>query len=279
MSEQYRWKKTKEKDIPAAASFLRGMEDDCVTACGRFLESPKGCLWKLSGENNAIAALLISSRSTLLPVSRLSRETPRPEFLKNLSRDKKIHSIQGLKNDVLVFEKEMEKHAKIQDIFDYDLMSLENFSIEKKESARPENLTFRVPQLADLDKIAKLQEGYEMEEVLPKGGTFNPQASRLNIANIIARGKILAAEIGGTLVGKINVSAVSFTRYLVGGVYTRPDYRGLGIAREMTQEFISSLLSEGRGITLFVKKNNPAAKKIYAGLGFTVRGDYRITYF
>jgi predicted GNAT family acetyltransferase len=47
----------------------------------------------------------------------------------------------------------------------------------------------------------------------------------------------------------------------------------------MAGEFIYSLVSEGRGVTLFVKKNNAPACKLYLSLGFKKRGDYRITYY
>jgi hypothetical protein len=53
----------------------------------------------------------------------------------------------------------------------------------------------------------------------------------------------------------------------------------MGIARCMAEEFIASLINEGMGVTLFVKKNNVAARRLYLGLGFSVSGDYRITYY
>jgi predicted GNAT family acetyltransferase len=133
--------------------------------------------------------------------------------------------------------------------------------------------------LADLDAVAALQAAYEQEEVLPKGSVFSPLSSRTNTANIISKSHILAAELGGRLVGKININAVSFTRYQVGGVYVHPSFRRLGIASRMATEFIGSLILQGRGVTLFVRKTNLAARRLYAGLGFSVRGDYRISYY
>jgi ribosomal protein S18 acetylase RimI-like enzyme len=279
MSEDYSWRKLRDRDVPQAERLLRDIENDYVSACGRFLE-PSGCqIWKLDGKKGLLA-LLVNSRSTLIPVLRGIKEIPQLKFLKGFLREKKIHSVQGLKEDVLVIENEMERTGRVVvDIFDYDLMALDSLPLENEKKSRLDQLTLRTPQLIDLDAICPLQEGYEKEEVLPRGSKFSPAASRANIANIISEGRMLAAQLNGRLVGKINVSAVSFTRYLVGGVYVHPDFRGLGIAREMAGEFISSLISEGRGVTLFVKKNNIPARKLYLSLGFKKIKDYRITYY
>jgi len=278
----FRWRKMKNRDIKQVEYLLRDMENDCVTACGRFLsrQPQKDRVWKLCGKKGDLSALLINSKSTLIPVLCGMKEIPHPDFLKGFLRLKKIHSVQGLTEEVRLFENALEKMGKkAADIFDYDLMDLDNLPSLKGLSSGPKNLVLRVPQLTDLDAIAPLQAAYEQEEVLPNGSVFSHAASRVNIANIIADGRILAAELDGRLVGKINVSAVSFTRYQVGGVYVHPDFRGMGIARRMAAEFITPLINEGRGVTLFVKKHNVPARRLYSGLGFTARGDYRITYY
>lgn len=264
-----------------AEKLLRDMEDNCVGACGRFItrQPLKDPLWALRGANNKLLGLLLNSRSTLMPVLCGLKEIPKPDFLKGFFRIKKIHCVQGLKDEVVIFENEIERMGRESaDIIDYDLMTLDNLPL-KKGNMCPENLVLRVPQMTDLDAIAPLQAAYELEEVLPKGSVFSPAASRVNISNIIAQGQILAAEIDGRIVGKINVSAVSFTRFQVGGVYVHPDFRGLGIARRMTADFIGSLLNRCRGVTLFVKKTNLPARRLYTGLGFSIRGNYRITYY
>ena len=256
------------------------MEDDCVTACGRFLvRESSDSVWMLCGVKNEFIAVLVNSRSTLIPVLCGMREIPSPLFLKRFFRLKKVHSVQGLKNEVLILEKYMESFGRtVSEIIDYDLMCIDRPPVNKKDF-QSVNITLRVPKLTDLNALAPLQAAYEQEEVLHKGSVFSPAASRINLANIIKTGRILAAELNGRLVGKINVSAVSFTKYQVGGVYVHPDYRGLGIARRMAAEFIAALTGEGMGVTLFVKKSNLPARRLYTGLGFTVRGDYRITYY
>jgi len=282
MSKPFRWRKMRKRDVPAAERLLRAMEGRYVSACGRFLtrEDSSDHVWILRGESGELSGLLVNSRSTLIPVLCGRKEIPMPRFLGGFMRKKNVHSVQGLTEEVVVLEDAMEQMGRvITDIFDYDLMTIDRQPDPKGFSSGPSNLVLRVPKLTDLDEIAPLQAAYEQEEVLPKGSVFSPAASRINISNIIYRGQVLAAEICGRLVGKINISAVSFTRYQVGGVYVHPDFRGLGIARRMATEFIAPLINEGRGVTLFVKKTNLAARRLYAGIGFTVMGDYRITYY
>jgi len=277
-----KWRKMKEKDVSKLESFLREVENDYVNACGRFLarDPSKDYIWILRDRNGNHKASIINSKSMLIPVLRGAGEIPKIRFLKGFLRLRKIHSVQGLREEVIVLEDALEKLGKFtKDVFDYDLMSLDTLPSKKGCLRGPKNLALRVPQMIDLDAIAPLQAGYEKEEVLPKGSTFSPAASRVNIANIIAEGKILAAELDGKLVGKINVNAVSFTRYQVGGVYVNPDFRGMGIAGRMTTEFITSLVNEGMGITLFVKKNNVPARRLYDSVGFKLKGDYRIAYY
>ncbi|MCL2809504.1 MAG: GNAT family N-acetyltransferase [Treponema sp.] len=280
---KFNWKKIKNSDIPFVENILQSVENNYVSACGRYLarNASNDPVWLLRDKQGNIHALIINSRSTLIPVLRDFNELTNLDFLKSFFRIKKIHSVQGLKNEVVIMENAIKQYGwKAIENIDYDLMSLDRKPDNKTNfSGNPLNLVLRVPKMTDLDALSPLQAAYEQEEVLPQGSVFSYAASRINITNIVAGGKILAASCNGKLVGKINVSAVSFKRYLVGGVYVHPDYRGFGIGRKMAHEFISTLINEGRGVTLFVKKDNIPAKKLYAGLGFTVRGDYRITYY
>jgi uncharacterized protein len=282
--ETPKWRKMKnrESEKKAAETLLRTNENRCVSACGRFLslDETKGHVWMLTGNKTNISALIIYCKGTVVPVLCGKKELPSPDFLKEFVKKKKIHSLQGQKEEVLVLENILKQMgAQTSDFFDYDLMSLDKQPDLKCFSSGPVNLVLRAPRLIDLDAIAPLQAAYEKEEVLPRGSSLSPATSRVNLAQIIAKGQILCVEINGRVVGKININAVSFTRYQVGGVYVHPDFRNKGIARRMAAEFIASLINTGRGVTLFVKKTNLHAQRLYAGLGFTISGDYRITYF
>jgi predicted GNAT family acetyltransferase len=133
--------------------------------------------------------------------------------------------------------------------------------------------------MEDIDSLFPLQAGYEIEEVLPKGAQFNPALCRKGLEQLVKGGMILAAEMDGRLVGKININAVSFTRLQIGGVFVDPAYRGQGIAKMMTSEIIKLLLPLGKNFSLFVKKINTAAVKAYTKTGFTKFADYRINYY
>ena len=130
-----------------------------------------------------------------------------------------------------------------------------------------------------MDGLYPLQAAYEQEEVLPPGAVFNPAVCRRGLELLAAGNKMLAAEMDGVLVGKINVNARSFTRFQIGGVYVLPQWRGLGIARAMTAALVGELSRRKRGFTLFVKKANVSARRVYDSLGFAKTGDYRINYY
>jgi GNAT superfamily N-acetyltransferase len=161
----------------------------------------------------------------------------------------------------------------------YDLMALDGQPKRDSPAAGLRGLLFRKPGFTDLELLYPLQAAYEQEEVLPRGTAFNPAVCRFNLSKILAREQSLIACLGTRIVGKINTNAASFSRVQIGGVYVLPEYRSQGIGRRMTAAFVGELIKAGRGLTLFVKKDNAAAQKIYRQLGFKTIGDYRISYY
>jgi ribosomal protein S18 acetylase RimI-like enzyme len=191
-----------------------------------------------------------------------------------------VHLVQGLLGETQLVEAALEDlgyHAAEQR--DYDLMALEGPPETAGPGAFPRGLEIRRPDLADFEALYPLQAGYEAEEALPRGKVLDPAVCRLTLSNILSKEQSLIACLDNRVVGKINTNAVSFTRIQIGGVYVLPEYRGLGIGRRMTSVFAGELNARGWGLTLFVKKNNPAAQKIYRQVGFEKVGDYRISYY
>lgn len=61
-------------------------------------------------------------------------------------------------------------------------------------------------------------------------------------------------------------------RYLIANVATHPDYRGLGIARRLTQKGIEHVRAQqASSVWLQVRDDNPVAYHLYLDLGFTER--------
>jgi ribosomal protein S18 acetylase RimI-like enzyme len=276
------WRKLPSDLKQTAETFLKAHEKYCVGAFARFLnmEPNRDNVWFVPGLDNEITALLVYSRHSLFPVLNKNMNIPGPRFLTRFFVKIPIHALQGLKEDAEILETLMEKqnyHA--QEHVEYALMSMDTEPKAEALKAGPKNLLLRSPLPEDEDFLFDLQSAYEKEEVVPKNAQFNPAVCRLNLKHILSSEQVLVAELNNQVVGKINTNAESLSRYQVGGVYVRPDCRGLGIAAQMTAVFSKNLLSKGKGISLFVKKQNDAALRVYRKAGFSVLADYRVSYF
>ena len=277
-----RWRKIPRGEHHKAEAFLREREKFCVSACARFLNirESRGHIWRLPGRDGEISALLLHSRRSLFPVFNKNPDISAPRFLIRFLGKVPIHALQGLRQDAERLETLMEAQGYFaKERIDYELMSLDSQPRPEALRIGPVNLVLRPPVPEDKVSLAALQSAYEQEEVLPGNAVFNSAVSLLNLEHILREECVFVAEMDGQIVGKINTSAESFTRYQIGGVYVRSDCRGLGIAARMTAVFARNLLAQGRGITLFVKRRNAAARAVYRKAGFSTLADYRITYY
>ena len=277
-----RWHKVLKNERSRVEAFLREREKYCVSASARFLsmKERRDHIWYMPGAKGEISALLIHSRQTLFPVFGKNSRIPAPRFLNRFLGKVYIHALQGLREDAERLETLMEDQGYYAaERIEYELMNLDGALKPLTQRAGPASLALRPPLPDDEDALFALQSAYEQEEVVPVNAVFNPAVTRLNIRTIIEREQVLVAELNRQVVGKINTSAESFTRYQIGGVYVRPDCRNLGIGSKMTAIFAERLLAQGKGLSLFVKKRNAAACKVYRKIGFSVTADYRITYY
>jgi ribosomal protein S18 acetylase RimI-like enzyme len=281
MTRSPRWRKTGTRERPRQEIFLKAAEFYSVGACARFLQQEAhDRIWELSGADKAIRALLINSRRSLLPVLNGQEDIPMPWFINRFLGPLPIHTIQGLRRETVVFEHALSRLGhEAAEVIDYDLMALDGALNPQALETGPEGLVLKRPGPRDRDALFPLQAAYEREEVLPRGAVFNPALCLFTLERILRREEILIAEMESRIVGKINTNAASFTRRQIGGVYVLPQYRGRGIAVRMGAALSLDLISQGMGLTLFVKKQNPAARAVYRRIGFRAVADYRICYY
>jgi predicted GNAT family acetyltransferase len=272
-----------EKDAPAAlvlrvAAFLQERESYGVAASARFLKRDRQDRIWVREKRNGIAGLIIQSKGTLFPVFNGISPLFLKEFLVCGLQNLGFYTIQGIRRDVELLEQVFALgEVWSSNSIDYDLMVLD------REPARVQScfpgLILRYAEPEDQEELFHLQAAYEQEEVIPQGRVFNPAVCRLSLEHIMNHEYLLLAQGKSKILGKINTNAVSFSRYQIGGVYVLPDYRGLGIASFMAAAFVRDLRTTGSGLTLFVKKQNPAAREVYLRIGFSVLEDYRISYY
>jgi ribosomal protein S18 acetylase RimI-like enzyme len=276
------WRKATKSDGIRIEEFLRSHEYYCVTACAKFLrrQSPHEQIWYLANQDGAVSAMLLRFAGMIFPVFGSTRDLPPPRFMKRFTGRIPLHAVQGLLDEAETLEAALGKLGyRIAEHRNYDLMTLDGPPERVRADLSLRGLTLRRPGFTDLEAMYPIQAAYEKEEVLPRGAAFNPAACRLSLSSILVHEQSLIACMGDRIVGKINTNAASFTRLQIGGVYVLPEYRNQGIGRRMTAAFAGDLITQGRGLTLFVKKDNPAAQRIYRQVGFKTIGDYRISYY
>ncbi|MDR1177718.1 MAG: GNAT family N-acetyltransferase [Spirochaetaceae bacterium] len=282
MIKKRRWRHITKKTAAALEAFLKTEEPYCVAACSRVLHTTPqhNEIWGLFSVSGEVEAVLLCFHQSFFPVFRGNETVPAPYFLRYQLLINPIHALQGLARDTEIFGNSLAKLGLVpRETRNYDLMELAREPRAEYFSLGPGNLEIRKPSAQDADALFRLQAAYEVEEVLPNGAGLNLSGCRLAAENIIRRDHSFIAVLDKRPVGKINVSAVSYNYSQAGGVYVLPEYRGRGIAQRLGAVFARSVLAEGKKVSLFVKKKNAAAKKVYANLGFSVIGDYRISYY
>jgi ribosomal protein S18 acetylase RimI-like enzyme len=282
MIRKKRWRRIVKKNTAALDVFLRAEEPYCVAACSRILhnDSSHNETWGFFSAEGAVEAILLCFHRSFFPVFKGNETIPIPHFLRYHLLMNPLHALQGLVPDAVILENAVAKMGRIpREQRDYDLMELVKEPPAKYLLTGPDALEIRKPVTKDVADVFQLQAAYEKEEVLPQGAELNLAGCRLSAEHIITRNHSFIAVLDGKTVGKINTSAASYHYRQAGGVYVLPEYRGRGIAQRLGAVFARAVLADGKKITLFVKKKNAAAKKVYARLGFDAIGDYRISYY
>lgn len=142
--------------------------------------------------------------------------------------------------------------------------------MEAREVTEASSAEVEVPTQADLQELVECKICFVADCGLNDPVSAEQTLQRLGEYRILRRdGKIASmAQIGAATEGAMKIAAV----------YTRPDYRGRGLARLVVNTAKNEILAQGKIATLNVDKKNPITNHLYRSLGFQPvfsQGEYR----
>lgn len=194
-----------------------------------------------------------------------------------------MRTVIGATDDVVRFEEFLQEHLPfdVTRVVDYSLLAREG--IPEQYSQHPPKpdpeLEVRRPDPGAWRSLMPIQLAYEQEEVLAPGRKPIAAHSRDHLIDSLHNQIVLIAIWRETIVGRVATNALGYHYGQVGGVYTLPSWRRRGIARWLMLHLLYELQRRQRGASLFVKRTNTGAQRLYTSLGFHEAGPFRISYF
>ncbi len=129
----------------------------------------------------------------------------------------------------------------------------------------------------DLEAVMELQRGFQLE-YFGISTELEEEFGRLAVERMAGDG-IVVAEVEGEVAAKVETMVRTRRMGLIGGVYTRPEHRGRGLAGECMSLLCARLLEGYEAAVLNVALSNQPALRLYRGLGFRHAADFRMAVF
>jgi ribosomal protein S18 acetylase RimI-like enzyme len=280
------WTVAQKSDMPAITGFLTCREWECVALTSRLraggrarLPAPGKAKLALYREDKEIRRIVYMSRNGfIIPYLPGFAAYEKAEALGELFfRECGIITILiGLTSYVDIFASRIGALPLVS--VDYHLMKRDGDSRPLPPADIP-GLIVRRARPDDLEALLPLQEAYEREEILINQNDFNAAKTRSELKYNLQNQLIYLADYRGRIVAKGGTNARGFTYDQIGGVFTREDLRGRKFAHFLMCRLLGGIREDRKKACLFVKKNNLPAQGLYAGLGFRIAENYRISYF
>ena len=150
----------------------------------------------------------------------------------------------------------------------YEALAMDFMEAKKiTEASCPE---VEIPTEADLEELVECKTCFVADCGLNDPVDAERTRSRLNEYRILRR--------DGKIVSMAGISTATDYALKIAAVYTRPEYRGKGLARLVVNTAKNEILAQGKIATLNVDKKNPITNHLYRSLGFEPvfsQGEYR----
>jgi uncharacterized protein len=136
---------------------------------------------------------------------------------------------------------------------------------------RPEQIDIVFPA-----SVAMFTEEVGVSPIGPDGGA----GYRARVAELIGTGRSFARIVGGKVIFKAEIGAVTPHVCQIQGVWVRPEYRGQGIATAGVAAVVAEALrSVAPVVSLYVNDFNTPARAAYQRVGFTEVGTFMSVLF
>ncbi|MBI9105198.1 MAG: GNAT family N-acetyltransferase [Spirochaetales bacterium] len=288
------WSRAVSREFDSIISFLSPREHSCISITSRLMQNgrPDPNLLKHhevyleKKDGKIVSLLLLSTDSVIAPFFTTGSSDYIPEELlkKSPLMRKRYLTFMGMKEDVLRLELLFGNRSKLS--VDYFQLSAESALIpavvkqylKSKKNNTIELSLIKKAEISDFNLLMPLRKAYEIEEVLLVKSNFNEQASRNRFRKTILEKAVFFGTVQNKPAATCCINTEGIAWYQIGGVFTRPEYRSKGISARLMAELAVYAGNFGKNLTLFVKKDNLPALKLYSNCGFSTAGEFRITY-
>ena len=132
--------------------------------------------------------------------------------------------------------------------------------MEANEITEPSSNEIEKPTEKDAEELLECYINFVKDCGLSDETTMEHVLKRLPDLRVLRR--------DGKIVSFCGKSPDSENSLRISAVYTRPEYRGKGLARKVVNYVKNEILDEGKVATLNVDKANPVSNHLYSSLGF-----------
>lgn len=133
----------------------------------------------------------------------------------------------------------------------------------------------------DIGRLLPVHYRYYEEEVYLYKNTPPPKVIENNLRLLIKNYRVyFLTDEKGKILSKLNTTLTGDRCVQLGGVYTEREFRERGYAKKLLNWFlINELPKIGKSVSLFVKKENEKAIRLYKKCGFETIGEKTLFYF
>ena len=132
----------------------------------------------------------------------------------------------------------------------------------------------RQSRMSDLATLVEMQ--VALEEELFGGASMDDVSLRELLSWQVRESAASVAECEGLIVSKAEATVLKGTGAQVGGVFTRPAFRGRGFSTACVGDLCKRILNEVDLVALSVIRDNPSARRLYQKIGFEKVDDWVI---